>query len=395
MKTTRSLNKGTFFQGMIAILMIVLLLTSILCIHIKAINQRWHFTFDNIGFDLDASGWYAAYGGNIAVTSEEHHSGNYSLKMTGRTQAWHSPALNLDRIFYEGGPGIYVFTVWVKVKNVNPYLRKYARSIVRGQELTSFIEQYEENYFHPIELITTQENTWQCIQGWISVRSEDIHKGTFSWMLDVIDPMEGQIVYIDDFDIFKSSDNPNYMQPQEAVINDKPYDPNTWYPGAGDLKGDEAVAWYYDTMVNTDYKKHLELVYTLSGTKIKSLYSDLKRRAEQELTQREIEALAETLNDATELLMQNIPMMAPFLVAIDILSVIQDMVSPIYDFQWNKIRNAMDRDLEEEGLTQEFITASIHLLKHDTLVLDSYQVKIQWSDGRKEVVAIDKIKTTD
>ena len=111
MKTTKHLNQDTFFQRVIAILVIVLLLTSILCINIKAINQRWHFTFDNIGFDLEASGWYAAYGGNISVTNEEYHSGNYSLKMTNRTKAWQSPALNLDRIFYEGGPGIYVFTV--------------------------------------------------------------------------------------------------------------------------------------------------------------------------------------------------------------------------------------------------------------------------------------------
>ena len=52
-----------------------------LCINIKAINQRWHFTFDHIGFDLDASGWYAAYRGNIAVTSEEHHLREVFIKI--------------------------------------------------------------------------------------------------------------------------------------------------------------------------------------------------------------------------------------------------------------------------------------------------------------------------
>ena len=365
----------------ITTLVIVLLLTSILCVNIKAINQRWHFTFDNMDFDLDASGWYAAYGGNISVTNEESHSGNHSLKMINRTQAWHSPALNLDRIFYEGGAGIYVFTVWVKVKNVNPYLRKYARSIVRGQELTSFIEQYEENYFHPLQLITTEENTWQCIQGWISVRSEDIHKGTFSWMLDVIDPIDGQIVYIDDFDIFKSSDNPNPNQAQTSVVNDKPFEKDFWCPNMPEYTVDEAAAWYYDQMVSVDASKHLELVYTISQTQALDFADKLHAIINNQWGDEETDNFIEAVETACSLLFPVlVPECASIVAGIDIAAALfQISVSgspELEDFYTD-----LATMIISPNHTQTNMTISISLLMHDKFGLNEYQYKINRSDG--------------
>lgn len=390
MKTTKHLNQDTFFQRVIAILVIVLLLTSILCINIKAINQRWHFTFDNIEFDLEASGWYAAYGGNISVTNEEHHSGNYSLKMTNRTKAWQSPALNLDRIFYEGGPGIYVFTVWVKVKNVNPYLRKYARSIVRGQELTSFIQKYDENYFGKIALVDTVEDTWTCIQGWISVQSQDIHKGTFSWMLDVIDPIEGQIVYIDDFDIFKSSDNPNPNQAQESVLNDKAFEKDFWYFYMPDYTVDEAAAWYYDQMASVDASKHLELVYTISETQANDLDNKLMTIINNQWDMEANQELIDAIQTAGSLLLQTIvPECAPIIGGIDIVSSIFNISSSgipqLSDFQEH-----LSDIIILDNYTQTNMTVSIYLLMHDKFGLNEYQYKIVRSDGIEERGSINK-----
>lgn len=317
---------------------------------------------------MEASGWYAAYGGNISVTNEEYHSGNYSLKMTNRTKAWQSPALNLDRIFYEGGPGIYVFTVWVKVKNVNPYLRKYARSIVRGQELTSFIQKYDENYFGKIALVDTVEDTWTCIQGWISVQSQDIHKGTFSWMLDVIDPIEGQIVYIDDFDIFKSSDNPNPNQAQVAVVNDKPFEKDYRYCDIDDsLSKDETAAVYYDNMVNIeeqDLNDHLELIYTLTEEQ----FSDFSRfvwealkKEEQGLSQEET---VDAIIDAALTIAGFIPTYGTVFSIVQIIFSLRPESKAYFREFWEEAVNLKPKT------SQERVTYSICLLK-SILEIDS------------------------
>ena len=115
-------------------LIVFLLFMMTLFMNVKGLNQRWHFNFDNIGFNLAKSGWEAGYGGNVSITNEHSRSGNYSLKLTGRYRSWHSPALQLDRIFYEGGPGVYSFTVYVMVNNLDSTCSKYGRSIIRGYE---------------------------------------------------------------------------------------------------------------------------------------------------------------------------------------------------------------------------------------------------------------------
>lgn len=215
-------------------------------------------------------------------TREASHSGNACLKMTGRTKSWQSPALPLDDIFYQGGPGIYSITVWVMVSNLDSTCRKYGRSLVRGYETTSFAWVHGENYFGPIADTNLFSGKWACIQGSLAVTSDDIHRGDFFWMLDTIDAIEGQVLYIDDFVMYKLSDSTNINDATTPVINDKPFLKYYQYQGMGNYTGDEAAAWYYDSMARMNPKGQYELIFTFTRdmlVPLKNMLNDLAQKA--------------------------------------------------------------------------------------------------------------------
>jgi hypothetical protein len=58
------------------------------------------------GFESNMSGWYAAYEGTIFSTASVKHSGSKSLMYTGRSQSWHSPAMNVYNMIKAGGAGV-------------------------------------------------------------------------------------------------------------------------------------------------------------------------------------------------------------------------------------------------------------------------------------------------
>ena len=53
------------------------------------------------------SEWKCPYGGSLSISSERSYTGNKSLKFTGRSQTWHSPALNIYDMVKANGPGRY------------------------------------------------------------------------------------------------------------------------------------------------------------------------------------------------------------------------------------------------------------------------------------------------
>ncbi len=267
-------------HSFVSFLLVLAILASVLLIQIQGINQRWSFDFETVSSVTD-SGWIAKYGGEIAYTREASHTGNSCLKMTGRTKSWHSPALQLDDIFYQGGPGIYSITVWVMVSNLDSTCRKYGRSLVRGYETTSFAWAHGENYFGPIADTNLFSGKWACIQGSLAVTSDDIHRGDFYWMLDCIDPVAGQVLYIDDFVIYKLSDNTNINDATTPVINDKPFLKYYQYQGMGNRTGDEAAAWYYDRMDTMNVAGQFELIFTFTKDMLVPLKNILNEIAQK------------------------------------------------------------------------------------------------------------------
>jgi carbohydrate binding domain len=287
-------------HSFVSFLLVLAILASVLLIQIQGINQRWSFDFETVSSVTD-SGWIAKYGGEIAYAREASHTGNSCLKMTGRTQAWHSPALQLDDIFYQGGPGIYSVTVWVMVSELDDTCLKYGRSIVRGCENTSFIQQYEENYFGVIADANLFSGQWKCIQGSFAVTSDDIHRGDFFWMLDTIDAIEGQVLYIDDFVMYKLSDSTNINDATTPVINDKPFLKYYQYQGMGNYTGDEAAAWYYDRMARMSPKGQYELVFTFTKSMLVPLKNILNEIVQdlwwEKQKQLELSVLKETIEN--------------------------------------------------------------------------------------------------
>ena len=291
-------------HSLISFLLVLAILASVLLIQIQGINQRWSFNFETVD-SVTESGWFAKYGGEIAYTRETSHTGNSCLKMTGRTESWHSPALQLDDIFYQGGPGIYSITVWVMVSELDSTCRKYGRSLVRGYETTSFAWDHSGNYFGPIADTNLFSGRWACIQGSLVVTSDDIHRGDFYWMLDCIDPVAGQVLYIDDFVMYKLSDSTNINDATTPVINDKPFLKYYQYQGMGNRTGDEAAAWYYDRMAVMSPKGQYELVFTFTKSMLVPLKNILNEIV-QELwweQQKQLELLE--LKKAIETIMGN------------------------------------------------------------------------------------------
>jgi len=339
--------------------------------NIRAINQRWFFTFENVGYDLLDSGWKARYGGNISVTSETSYAGSKCLKMVGRTESWHSPALQLDSVFDQGGPGIYAITVYVKVSSLPTDSLRFGRSIIRGFEETSFIELRGTNYFCPIVGATIPVNEWICLQGSVRVTSEDIHRGEFFWMLDCIDACDGQIIYIDNFSIFKASDSTEYMNTSNGpvydltayVVNDKAYEDYYTYENMPYFSDEEdAVSWYYNRMDNVNYQGQYELIFTFTKTQVDQLIYNLADMHLEQWWENCSSSEIEALSDICSAVLGQLPGLELGLDIIDVANEIQNegdaYLSSLEDFTLALTYYSMPA-----SSTQENITFSICLLR--------------------------------
>lgn len=67
-----------------------------------------HYDFDG----PDADPWYGV-NATISITQEDSHAGAGSMLVTGRTEGWNGPRLNVDTLFAEGST--YTVTGWVKL----------------------------------------------------------------------------------------------------------------------------------------------------------------------------------------------------------------------------------------------------------------------------------------
>jgi GH35 family endo-1,4-beta-xylanase len=64
------------------------------------------------GFESATDGWYGRGGAKIALSTAEAHTGSSSLEVTGRTQSWEGPGLDLDAAV---PAGTYDLSAWVKL----------------------------------------------------------------------------------------------------------------------------------------------------------------------------------------------------------------------------------------------------------------------------------------
>ena len=367
-------------HSLISFLLVLAILASVLLIQIQGINQRWSFNFETVD-SVTESGWFAMYGGEIAYTRETSHTGNSCLKMTGRTQAWHSPALQLDDIFYQGGPGIYSVTVWVMVSELDDTCLKYGRSIVRGCENTSFIQKYEENYFGVIADANLFSGQWKCIQGSFAVTSDDIHRGDFFWMLDTIDAIEGQVLYIDDFVMYKLSDSTDINNATTPVINDKPFLKYYSYQGMGNYTGDEAAAWYYDRMARMNPKGQYELIFTFTKSMLvplKNMLNELAQKAWWE--EQKILELA-GIKKAIEIIFGNAfsKKIGPILTVTDIYETVME-AEQAYFSDVVKFNNDLTYLYDLPETIQKDVTISICLLRKSAY--GGFEYRIYRSDKR-------------
>ncbi|HEX9059295.1 MAG TPA: carbohydrate binding domain-containing protein, partial [Clostridia bacterium] len=71
--------------------------------------------FTPITFEDQTANGFTGRGGveTLEVTNEAAHNGAYSLKVTGRTQSWNGPSLNVDKYIDQGNE--YTITAWVKL----------------------------------------------------------------------------------------------------------------------------------------------------------------------------------------------------------------------------------------------------------------------------------------
>lgn len=153
----------------------------------------------------NAFGWYAGYGGEIALSTAKSSSGNRSLALFGRSKSWHSPAINIYDYVRAGGAGTY--SIFLKVLVVGGGSEKLeTRILLRGTGTNSFIKKYDSNYYCiTSNRYTLVEDSWTQMLGIFTVTDSDIRNdnGQFNLMIDVLQPTSGQIVYIDDVEIQK------------------------------------------------------------------------------------------------------------------------------------------------------------------------------------------------
>ena len=157
--------------------------------------------YNNFDDDINAAyGWYAGYGGEIALSASVKRGGIRSLALYGRSKAWHSPAYNIYELVRKNGAGTYIISMCVLVKGLNSDNHK-TRILVRGTGENSFITKHSTNYFCAASsTYQLTDNQWRLIQGTITVKDSDISSdfGQFNLMIDLLEPVQGQTVYIDD-----------------------------------------------------------------------------------------------------------------------------------------------------------------------------------------------------
>lgn len=172
--------------------------------------------FESFESGTSADGWSTPYGGTITRSTDFSAMGDYSLKITGRTKAWQSPAKNIYQTIRENGAGKYTISMKVLTTAVNPEIPKIG-TLIRTTKENSFSKYHSGNYFYRLvgKYGGVTANTWFTLSGTVDILDSDIsaETGLFRLMFDILEPVDGQAVYIDDIRIER------YTEPDDFEID--------------------------------------------------------------------------------------------------------------------------------------------------------------------------------
>jgi len=185
-------------------------------------------TFDAIT-DVSKCDWFCfgTQAGTLAL-SKDGHTGN-CVTMTGITQTWHSPALDVFPYFQAAGEGDYVIHLWVRS---NGEMEDVITAKIRGgseADQNSFIlDAGSDLYFCSIgssEDILL-ENEWTELFFTVPYIEEEDLEGTHQWIfcLDHMSPDTMNAISVDDFEIITLDEYENLTEEEptetQPVDND-------------------------------------------------------------------------------------------------------------------------------------------------------------------------------
>ncbi len=143
-----------------------------------------------VDFSEGLSGWRVFGPGNLEVTTEKARSGRESLIITGRSDGWHSAALDMDALLADGGT--YQFSIYVRLAPGTQ--GEIHGHFVMGENLRNGTTNY--NWLSNDVLLSSDE--------WILIESEpytfNAREVNTAWLyVEIGDPEAAY--YIDDFKI--------------------------------------------------------------------------------------------------------------------------------------------------------------------------------------------------
>lgn len=140
------------------------------------------------------------FNGKTERSNDAAFRGEYSVKMTGRSLPWHSPGINIYPYIKDNGPGTYSVHMQVMATAVDEETPLIGM-LIRTDEENSFSKSDAVgNYFCRLKRITDfTANKWYSMSGKFNVTDEDIagETGNFNLMLDLLEAVDGQALYID------------------------------------------------------------------------------------------------------------------------------------------------------------------------------------------------------
>ncbi len=212
MQRTKTLS----FKIVVLLLIACLVMPLLQNIAVQAVDFENRF----YGFeDGTRTGWYSPWSGQLSVTNEQAYTGNKSLKISGRTHSWDSPAINIYNIIKQGGPGVYMVNMAVLVDKLVDG-GEYGHLLIRGNQPNTFIlPRSNGNYYCKLtSTVKFVENQWHYFTGSFVVDSVDIsdESDLFNLCFDFITPTANQNIYIDNVRIEKV--DPLTVIPTEATL---------------------------------------------------------------------------------------------------------------------------------------------------------------------------------
>jgi endo-1,4-beta-xylanase len=166
--------------------------------------------FSEVTFEDQTTGGFAGRAGTevLTVTDEANHTGGgkYSLKVEGRTQAWHGPSLRVEKYVEQGGE--YKATVWVKL--IEP-------ASTQIQVSTQIGEGSGASYVNLTQKSISTGDDWVKLEG--NYRYNNVSSGYLTIYVESLNN-ETASFYIDDINFEKTGSGALKIQKDLKAIKD-------------------------------------------------------------------------------------------------------------------------------------------------------------------------------